>query len=113
VLYRIARKEGRERLQQWVWISLIADCDIASAENHMSVKNGTRGLPIADCDIASARNIAHMCLKGSGADCDIADGFIASAENHMRVKSDTRVSPMADCDIADGFIASGIYHVVF
>jgi hypothetical protein len=52
-------------------------------ENHMSVKNGTRGLPIADCDIASARSIAHMCLKGSGADCDIADGFIASGIYHV------------------------------
>jgi len=36
-------------------------------ENHMSVKNGTRGLPIADCDIASAGSIAHMCSrKGVG-----------------------------------------------
>jgi len=32
-------------------------------EKHMSVKNGTRGLPIADCDIASAGSIAHMCSK--------------------------------------------------
>ena len=83
MLYRIARKEGRERLQQWVWISLIADCDIASAENHMSVKNGTRGLPIADCDIALAGSTTHMCLKRSGADCDIADGFIASGIYHV------------------------------